>query len=175
MFNVPNFTQGDRITWYEELPDLDPLTDTLSCFIRGVGSLDLTAFTDGDDGVWQFEISSAQSQGLPPGKYKAQFTVFYSSGARQTLGVVLFDVAPDLAALGTIDNRNVDEIELEKVRDAIASGLSDGVAEYEIGERKVKYHSLDELYKRERYLLHRIAKRKDKSTIGGRNVGVRFE
>lgn len=172
MFSIPNFTQGDRITWYEEFSDLNPNTDTLSCFIRGVGSLDLTAVPD--SGQWRFEISSAQSQGLPPGKYKAQFTVFNSLGDRRTLGVVLFDVAPDLSTVGTIDNRSGDEIELEKVRNAISSGLSDGVAEYEIGERKVKYHSLDELYRRERYLLHRIAKRKNKSTIGGRNVGVRF-
>lgn len=173
MFNIPDITQGDRLEWFDDFPDLDGGVDTVSCFIRGAGTLNLTAVPS--DGRWMFQIAEAQSSALPAGKYQAQFTAFSPGFGRKTLGVKFFNVAADLATVNQpIDNRNSDEIELDKVREAIANALSGGVAEYYIGERRIRYHSLDELYKRERYLVQRVAKRKNKGSIGGRNVGVRF-
>lgn len=66
MFTIPtSFTQGDRVTWTQRLQGYSSLTDTVSCFIRGQSSLDLTAtgnlsYTD----EWDFEISSIQSMAL---------------------------------------------------------------------------------------------------------------
>ena len=49
-----------------------------------------------------------------------------------------------------------------------------GVAEYQIKSRKMRYHSLDELYRQRDRLRIRIARRNNRSGIGGRNVGVSF-
>ncbi len=43
--------------------------------------------------------------------------------------------------------KTADEIELEAIEKAIAKMLTNGgVAEYQIKSRKMRYHSLDELY-----------------------------
>ena len=49
-----------------------------------------------------------------------------------------------------------------------------GVAEYQIKSRKMRYQSLDELYKQRDRLRIRIARRKNRSGIGGQNIGVSF-
>ena len=48
-----------------------------------------------------------------------------------------------------------------------------GVAEYQIKSRKMRYHSLDELYRQRDRLRIRIARRK-RGGVGGSNVGVSF-
>ncbi len=68
----------------------------------------------------------------------------------------------------------MDEIELEAIGTAIAKMLSNGgVAEYQIKSRKMRYHSLDELYRQRDRLRIRIARRK-RGGIGGKNVGISF-
>ena len=49
-----------------------------------------------------------------------------------------------------------------------------GIAEYQIKSRKMRYHSLDELYRQRDRLRIRIARRKNQSGIGGQNIGVSF-
>ena len=71
--------------------------------------------------------------------------------------------------------KSSDEIELEAIENAIAKMLTNGgVAEYQIKSRKIRYHSLDELYKQRDRLRIRIARRKNRGTIGGQNIGVSF-
>ncbi len=71
--------------------------------------------------------------------------------------------------------KSSDEIELEAIEKAIAKILTNGgVAEYQIKSRKMRYHSLDELYRQRDHLRIRIARRKNRSGIGGRNLGVSF-
>lgn len=166
MFNIPNFTQGDRVTWNLSNEGYD-LNNTLACFIRGVaGSLDLTATING--ALWEFIIESSQSQDLIQGEYQAQFVLFNGTN-RVTLGLQKFQVFPALDLAG--DLRSKDEIELEKLAQAIASMLENGgVAEYYIGERRVRYSSLEELYKERDRLRRRVAMAKNKAMIGGRNV-----
>ena len=49
-----------------------------------------------------------------------------------------------------------------------------GVAEYQIKSRKMRYQSLDELYRQCDRLRIRIARNKDRASIGGKNIGVSF-
>ncbi len=184
MFNIPKqFTQGDCITWKEKLDQYNPATDNLSCFIRGQnGSLDLTAtplpsaspLLGGTEGGWEFLIPEVSSATLAPGVYKVQFVIVTAAKGRQTLGEADLEVCPSFEDLTTFDARDADEIELEAITKAIAELSSKNVAEYYIGTRRVRYNNLTELYERQKYLRNRIAKRKNKSTIGGRNVGIRF-
>ena len=172
MFNIPKqITQGDKTTWTEKLPDYNPLTDTLSCFIRGQTALDLTgtATTKG----WDFTIESAESETLTPGKYKTQFVVFEFGTDRKTLGTTELLVCPSFEKLTELETRSADEIELEAVTQAIARH-SNGIKEYWIGDRKMEYRDLQELYDRQQYLRTRIAISSGKLKAGGRNVGIRF-
>ena len=74
IWTVPQkITQGDRITWTQNLDGFDSAFDTLSCFLRGQNSaLDLTG-TPLLLGGWEFLISEAVGATLQTGKYKAQF------------------------------------------------------------------------------------------------------
>lgn len=49
-----------------------------------------------------------------------------------------------------------------------------GVAEYQIKSRKMRYHSLDELYQQRDRLRIPIARRKNRSSVTGQNIGVSF-
>ena len=184
MFNIPKqFTQGDRITWKEKLDQYNPATDNLSCFIRGQnGSLDLTAtplpsaspLLGGTEGGWEFLIPEVSSATLAPGGYKVQFVIVTTAKGRQTLGEAELEVCPSFEDLTTFDVRDADEIELEAITKAIAQVVSGGIVEYQIKGRKVTYQDLNTLTDRQAYLRNRIAKRKNKSAIGGRNVGISF-
>ena len=169
MLNIPNqITQGDTVEWYETLPDYNPATDTLSCFIRGQSALDLTGVPSGNQ--WDFTITSAQSQTLTPGKYKKQYVIFEFGTKRKTLGTTDLLVCPSFEGLTQLDTRSDLEIELEQVNNALLKGI----AEYRIGDRMVRYQDLGELGKRQQYLRNRIAIASGKLKPGGRNVGVRF-
>lgn len=173
MFNIPqSFTQGDRVTWFQGLAaTYDPATDTLSCFIRGQSALDLTGVPTGLG--WNFEITPIQSAALIAGKYQAQLVV-YPVGGRKTLGTYNLTVCPSFENLTELDTRDEDEKELEDITKAIAQVASKGVAEYEIKGRKVTYQDLNALTNRQIYLRNRIAKKKNKNLIGGRNVPFEF-
>ena len=161
-------TQGDRVIWQEDIFMFDPAKHTLAYFIRGEsGSLNLTAIGT------SFEISGDQSIGIEPGRYKAQL-VFFGLSIRQTLGVVDLQVNPSFENLTTVETKTPDEIELEAITKAIAIVASGGVAEYYIGDRRVRYQDLTGLTERQNYLRRRIAFKLNPGLIGGRNVGVGF-
>lgn len=148
MFNIPKqITQGDKTTWTEKLSDYNPLTDTLSCFIRGQTALDLTGTPTAEG--WYFTIDSAQSETLAPGKYKTQFVIFESGTDRKTLGTTELLVCPSFEKLTELETRSADEIELEKITKAIAKLASGAVSEYWIGDRKLKDQDLQQLTKRQ--------------------------
>ena len=183
VFNIPKkFTQGDSITWTESNQGHD-LSNTLKCFIRGAlptvtSSLDLTATSlpsaspllGGTQGGWEFTINTNDSQNLIPGSYHAQFVLFNGSN-RVTLGNQTILVLPSLEFTTNYDGRSKDEIELENIENAIASLIANGaVQEYWIGERRVTYADLGELYKERDRLRVRVAMLKNPSYIGGRNV-----
>ena len=174
MFNIPRqITQGDCITWKEKLDQYDPATDNLSCFIRGQnGALNLTATQSGDS--WKFIIPEVSSATLAPGAYKVQLVIVTTAKGRQTLGETDLEVCPSFEDLTTFDARDADEIELEAITQAIAKLASGAVAEYEIGDRRMRYQDLDSLTRRQKYLRNRIAMAKNKGSVGGRNVGVRY-
>ena len=72
------------------------------------------------------------------------------------------------------ETKTSDEIELEAIEKAIAKMLTNGgVAEYQIKSRKMRYHSLDELYRQRDRLRIRIA-RKKRGGVGGKNLGISF-
>ena len=166
-------TQGDRITWKEKLDQYNPATDNLSCFIRGQnGSLDLTATPSGDG--WEFIIPEVSSATLAPGAYKVQLVIVTAAKGRQTLGEAELEVCPSFEDLTTFDVRDADEIELEAITKAIATLAKGAVAEYYIGDRRMRYQDLGDLTKRQQYLRNRIAMSKNPNNVGGRNVGIRF-
>ena len=171
-FNIPQkITQGDATTWTEEITEYNPGTDTLICYVRGESRLDLTATAN--NGLFEFAISSDQSNDLQPGRYKAQFVIDPRSGQRKTLGIAEFEVCPSFANLDSLETRSPDEIELEELNKAIAK-LATGVQEYEIGERRVKYTDLPSLYKRKRQLQRRINLKKNPHLRNGRNTQINF-
>ncbi|MEM8828778.1 MAG: hypothetical protein AAGE96_05405 [Cyanobacteria bacterium P01_G01_bin.19] len=173
MFNIPSqITQGDLVQWSETLTDYDPNTDTLSCFIRGQAAQDLTGVADGTG--WNFSIDTSQSATLPAGKYQAQFVVYVNGTKRKALGIAQLNVCASFENLSTLETRSPDEIELEAITQAIAKLASGGVAEYYIGDRRVRYQDLDQLTKRQEYLRRRIAIASGKMKPGGRNIGARF-
>ena len=174
IWNIPTeFTQGDRLSWYEHLADYHPTTDSLSCFIRGqTASLDLTASSSSDG--FEFAVSETQSNEISAGRYHAQFVIFPSSGGRRALGIAHLQVLPGFENLTNLDPRTSDEIELEQITTAIAKLASGAVAEYEIGDRRMRYQDLDRLTRRKEYLRRRIAIASGKVSPGGGNIGVSF-
>ncbi|MEO0835924.1 MAG: hypothetical protein AAFY16_08050, partial [Cyanobacteria bacterium J06642_3] len=135
LWNIPNqITQGDDIEWSQTLEDYNPATDTLSCFIRGASSLDLTGIPNGNQ--WDFTITSAQSQDLTPESYKTQFVIFKFGTKRKALGTTQLVVCQSFEKLENLETRSQDEIELDEVNKALAKG----VKEYSIGDRRVIYH-----------------------------------
>ena len=175
MFTIPTtFTQGDRVVWKQRLTGYNSATDTLTCFIRGQSSLDLTAVGNpGYSDEWDFEMNLAQSNSLVAGRYKAQFVLF-SGNNRLTLGETEINVKPSFENLTELEVLDEDEKELQLLTIAIAKIASGGVAEYYIGTRRARYQDLSELTKRQAYLRSRIA-RKKRGGVGGRNVGVSFQ
>lgn len=173
-WNIPQkITQGDRVSWSQNLDNFSPSIDILSCFIRGQSSLDLTGV--GNELSWDFTVLEAQSAALLPGKYKTQFVVFASGMGRHTLGSTDLIVLPSFEALTELETRSPDEIELAQITMAIAKLVSGAVAEYRIGDRMMRYQDLEQLTKRQRELRNRIAMAKNAGNIGGRNVGIRFD
>lgn len=172
-FNIPTqITQGDRASWWEHFPEHNPLTDTLTCFIRGQATaLDLTAVGSVDG--FEFTLSETSSMQMTPGNYQAQFVIYPSSG-RLTLGNTNLTVLSSFEDLTQIDPRSDDEKELEQITTAIARLAGGAVSEYRIGDRLMRYQDLSALTQRQQYLRNRIAKTKSPKSIGGRNVGVRF-
>ena len=78
----------------------------------------------------------------------------------------LFDMSDEV--------KSSDELELEAIERAIAKMLTNGgVAEYQIKSRKMRYHSLDELYRQRDRLKIRIARRK-RGGVGDQNLGISF-
>jgi hypothetical protein len=176
IWTIPQkITQGDRVTWTQNLAGFDSAFDTLSCFLRGQNSaLDLTGVPLLLGG-WEFNILEAQGLSLNPGSYKAQFVIFAAALGRQTLASTDLLVLPSFEALTTLETRSSDEIELEQITMAIARLASGALAEYRIGDRMMRYQDLEQLTKRQRELRNRIAMTKKSGNIGGRNVGIRFE
>ena len=65
------------------------------------------------------------------------------------------------------------ELELEAVNAAILKVLKDGIADYQIYNRKVTYHDLDTLKKIQSSLRLRLA-REQRKVKGIKKVGIRF-
>lgn len=175
MFNIPNqITQGDTVKWSETLDDYNPATNTntLKCFIRGATKLDLEGVAS--DYGWDFTITSTQSEELTPGVYKTQFKIFAFTGENKTLGSTDLLVCQSFESLTELDTRSDDENELSLITQAITKLASGAVAEYYIGDRRMRYQDLEELTKRQAYLRKRIVIASGKIKAGGRNVGVRF-
>lgn len=171
-WNIPNqITQGDTVKWSETNDDYNPATDTLKCFIRGATKLDLEGVENA--GVWDFTITSAESAALTQGAYKTQFKIIASSGEHKTLGSTDLLVCQSFESLDELDTRSDDEKELEKVNNTIAN-YSHGKKSYQIGDRRMEYRDLNELYQRQQYLRTRIAIASGKLKPGGRNIGVSF-
>jgi hypothetical protein len=152
MFNIPTqITQGDRASWWEHFPEHNPLTDTLTCFIRGrreasttvqATALDLTAVGSVDG--FEFTLSETNSMQMTPGNYQAQFVIYPSSG-RLTLGNTNLTVLSSFENLTQIDPRSDDEKELEQITAAIARLAGGAVSEYRIGDRLMRYQDLQRL------------------------------
>ncbi len=172
IWNIPQtITQGDQFTWIETRHNYNYLADNLKIFIRGQSALDLQAANLYNG--WEFEITSAQSMALLPGKYKAQIVVFPYNSERFALDIISLEVLASFENLTELDTVSADEKELELITTAIARLASGAVAEYRIGDRMMRYQDLEQLTKRQEYLRNRIAAKKS-GQIGGRNVGVRF-
>jgi hypothetical protein len=173
-WNIPSqITQGDRVTWKEELIPYDNLADILHCYLRGTGlAMDLIGVPDGLG--WRFTILEADSVTLAVGQWHAQFVIVTPDSGRQTIGRADFMVCPGFNNLTEYDGRSDDQKELDALTIAIARLASGAVAEYRIGDRMMRYQDLEQLTKRQAYLRNRIARAKNPGNVGGKNVGIRF-
>lgn len=163
-------TSGDSLNWEESIDNFSPLDWNLTILIRGEKKqLDLVGIANDD--TWLFALDTKTSSLLDPGKYWAQYVVF-NDVDRKTLETVELTVNPSFAQLKNYDGRHPDEIELEQVGLAIATVANDGISEYEINGRKVRYQDLSELIRLRDKLRVRIAKRNNQGK--SRNAYISF-
>lgn len=137
---------------------------TAKLSIRGNGvSLDATA-----DSGWNFSIPASATLSLAVGvTYFQVYAENPTTLERQTMNNGRLEILPNLNALASsTDNRSQTQKDLESVQALIRSLISTGgVAEYAIGNRKMRKYDLAELRIEESKLLSRLAREQSAERI----------
>lgn len=153
---------GDSSTWDDAASkdnlgnSIDSGSWTLTYYLRGQGTLDLTATAQGSG--WRTTISESQSAALAPGVYFWQARAVNGS-SKVTLGSGQMRVQPNISAAGAnFDGRSQAKKDLEAVQAAIRALTTGGVAEYTIANRSVRKVDLPDLIIRENTLKTEVAR-----------------
>ena len=136
---------GDTLTWRKTLAEYPATTYTLKYrLINAAGKIDITAAADGTDHL--VTVASTTSASYAAGDY-AWTAWVEKTGERYTVGSGTMEVKANIAALTTLDGRS----EAAKILDQLMAAYtaytaSNGVvAEYQIGDRRMKYRSAAEI------------------------------
>jgi hypothetical protein len=178
--------QGDSATWNDEQVTLadgvnyNSTAFTLKYELRGPGNpLTLTAAANGSG--WTTTMTTAQSEGLTPGKW--WWAAFYSAtGIRTTAGQGEFTSTPDIgAAAGVFDGSTAAEIALKAAEAALASFTSSNgkIKKYTIGSRSMEFATVPEILQVISYWKARVATEQSAKSIAQglgdpRRLFVRF-
>lgn len=157
---------GDSFTWDDDASSdnlgnaITSASWTLTYYLRGQGTLDLTASAQGTG--WRTSITEAQSAALAPGVYFYQARAVNGT-SKITLGSGQLRIKPNISAAGAnFDGRSQAKKDLEAVQAAIRALSTGGVAEYTIANRSVRKVDLPDLIARESVLKTEVA-REDKA------------
>ncbi len=123
---------------------------------------------------WEFSLSSATTDGFHADDTGYWQAVATKAGEKVTLGAGQFEVEENLYYTGTpaaVDNRSQTQKDLEAVQAAIRSMVSGGaVAEYTIGNRRLKKMELSDLLQLESQLKAEV-KREQAATMIANGLG----
>jgi hypothetical protein len=136
-----DFVAGDTLTWSRSLSDYPAGTWTLKYrLINAAGKVDITASASGTDHL--VSVASATTAAYTAGVY-AWLAWVEKTGERHTVGNGTITIKPNIAALNTLDARSNAKKILDQLMAAYTTyTASNGhVAEYEIGDRRMKYRS----------------------------------
>ena len=184
-------TAGDTVTWTE--PSLtDPQGQLISSASHGVqfSFRGPVVISDGDvvgtplGSGWQLTLPSAMTAEFnSTGKVAKWYWQAYATkdGARSTIGSGVLNVAANFAALaGVVDGRSTSEQILANIEATIlARTTGNGVAEYTVGNRSLKYMPMAELLSlKSRYQLVVARERRRQGLKNGLGapdrIGIRF-
>jgi hypothetical protein len=154
---IPSFMQaGDTLVWgdHPQTIDRNGYTSslyTLSYSLRGPSVLDVTSVANDDSG-WQTTITSTQSAGLLPGKYRwvAYLVDIATQATRITAGVGDFYVKPDIFAQQAGSNTDTAaQAALKAARQALADFSASGgkPLEYTIADKHFKFNLITDIMK----------------------------
>lgn len=170
---------GDTLTWRKTLADYPATTYTLKYrLINAAGKIDITASADGTDHL--VTVTSTTSASYTAGDY-AWTAWVEKTGERYTVGSGTMEVKANIAALTTLDGRSDAAKILDQLMAAYtAYTASNGVvAEYQIGDRRMKYRSAAEILEQiDRWkavvAAEKRAERISAGLGGGNKLRVRF-
>lgn len=150
MSTPDTFRAGDSISWSESIPDYLP-ADGWVLKYRLLWSTGNDSFVATASGVEHaVSLSSAATQGWPAGAATLVRYVEHATLGKITLSSGAVTILPDLTAATSHDGRTRNRRLLDDAEAALAAYLQGGramVAEYEIGDRKMKFRSVEEIQK----------------------------
>jgi len=150
-----SFRAGETVEWTRTLPEY-PNVDGWSLKYRifwpsGASPVDLTATGNGTE--YAVNIAASSSAAFQPGQASLWSYVERAIGdplttERIDLGVTQLQIDENLLSAGTLDSRSPNQRALDDLRAALSAyvaGSSGHVAEYQIGDRTMRFRSLREI------------------------------
>lgn len=177
---------GDSATWQDDpvnLPDgrtADATSWTLSYYLRGPSSLDITAVASGLG--WTSTLGMLASAALGAGKYG--WTAIITNGSeRITVGSGQATITPDMTQQGgAFDPRSTAQVALEACEAAMATFNATGgkVKKYEIAGRTMEFQTIGDLMTLHSFWKARVLNEGNKQSIANglgnpRNLFTRFQ
>ena len=186
MANIPDtepasVTAGDTFTWVKSIPGY-PASEGWALsyvLINATSNIPLITTAAGDD--YLVAISASATAAYAAGDYAWKSVV--SKGAeRYTVGSGRITIAPNIAALATLDNRSPARKALEALESAYVAYVSNGqghIAEYEIAGRRMKFRNAAEIWQQIEKLKREVAQEDAAARLaaglgGRRRVLVRY-
>ena len=149
------FRAGETVAWSRELPEYSADDGWVLKYriFWPSGASAQTLLTVGDGTVHTMSISASESALLQSGPASLWAYVARMTGApavleRVDLGVTAVQIGANLINQAALDPRSINERCLDDLRTALASYVTGGsahVAEYQIGDRTMKFRSLREI------------------------------
>lgn len=149
------FRAGETVVWSRELPEYSADDGWVLKYriFWPAGASAQTLLTVGDGTVHTMSISAAESALLQPGPASLWAYVERMTGApavleRVDLGITAVQIGANLINQAALDPRSINQRCLDDLRTALASYVTGGsahVAEYQIGDRTMKFRSLREI------------------------------
>jgi hypothetical protein len=150
-----SFRAGETVAWTRDLPQYsaDDGWVLKYRFFWPAGVSAVTVSAVGDGTVHSLSLSAAETALMQPGAasiwaYVERFIGSPSGPERVDLGITAVQIGTNLLNAGALDPRSSNQRALDDLRAALAAYASGGsahVAEYQIGDRTMKFRSLREI------------------------------